>query len=209
MNRIIDFVSGKLTYDEFEIMFSLDDTIWELAQSLLTPEIMNDSSHPFWTRSNRSRLEANNYSVRSACLSFGYDLGGKVIAHSMLGELVSYQYPDVVLREPPEFSTTDLRDKLSMDYLGGEEVDGVIEEVLEKKTEDISVTKFISAAKQELRELFHITPRKYPKWVQEPEWPMGQVSPMMFMRQRKDGELVEFVFQDADTGEERIVTQYY
>ena len=136
-------------------------------------------------------------------------LGGKVIAHSMLGKLVSYQYPDVVLREPPEFSTTGLRDKLSMDYLGGEEVDGVIEEVLEKKTEDISVTKFISAAKQELRELFHITPRKYPKWVQEPEWPMGQVSPMMFMGQRKDGELVEFVFQDADTGEERIVTQYY
>lgn len=127
----------------------------------------------------------------------------------MLGELVSYQYPDVVLREPPEFSTEDLKDKLGMDYLGGPEVDGILEAVLSQKTEDISVTKFISAVKKELREQFHITPRKYPKWIQEPEWPMGKNSPMMYITQQKNGELVEFIFQDVDTKEEKTVKQYY
>lgn len=101
MQRIIDFVSGKLTYEEFEEMFTVDSSIWSVAQALLTPEIMNDNTHPFWTKSNRYRLESNNYSIRLACLAFGFDSAAKVVTHRMLGELVSYQYPDVVLRDPP------------------------------------------------------------------------------------------------------------
>lgn len=209
MNRIIDFVSGKLTYKEFEVLFTTDPSLWDIAQTLLTPEILNDNAHPFWSKSNRSRLESNNNSVQYACLSFGYDAVGKVVTHRMLGELVSYRYPDVVLRDPPEFSGKDLRDKLGMGYLGGAEVDGIIDEVLSQKPEDISVTKFINAAKQELRTRFHLAPRKYPRWIQEPEWPMGKNSPMLYVAQRSNGELVEFIFQDADTEVQRIVKQYY
>lgn len=209
MQRIIDFVSGKLTYAEFESIFTNDPSIWDTAQSLLTPEILNDETHPFWNRSNRSRLESNNYSVQYACLSFGFDAVGRVVTHRMLGELVSYRYPDVVLREPPGFSADDLREKLGMDYLGGPEVDDRIDEILRGRSEDVSVTKFLNTAKQELRTLFHLAPRKYPRWIQEPEWPMGVNSPMIFVSQRKTGELVEFVFQDADTGEQKTVKQFY
>lgn len=209
MQRIIDFVSGNLTYEEFETLFTVDPSIWDVAQSLLTPEIMNDNTHPFWSKSNRSRLESNNYSIQYACLSFGFDSVGKVVTHRMLGELVSYQYPDVILRDPPGFSETDLREKLGMEYLGGTEVDELIQEVLYRKTEGISVAKFINTAKQELRTLFHLAPRKFPRWIQAPEWPMGRKSPMMFVKQQRSGELVEFLFQDVDTKEQRIVKQYY
>lgn len=209
MNRIIDFVSGKLTYEEFETLFTMDPSIWDIAQTLLTPEIMNDSTHPFWSKTNRIRLESNNYSIQYACLSFGYDSVGKVITHRMLGELVSYQYPEVALHEPPEFSEADLRERLGMDYLGGVDVDDLINEILSKHCEGMPVTKFINTAKQELRTLFHLVPRKYPRWVQEPEWPLGQKSPMLYVEQRRSGELVEFVFQDVDTKELRIVKQYY
>lgn len=209
MQRIIDFVSGKLTYEEFEEMFTVDSSIWSVAQTLLTPEIMNDNTHPFWTKSNRYRLESNNFSIRLACLAFGFDSAGKVITHRMLGELVSYQYPDVILRDPPGNSITDLRDKLGMEYLGGTEVDALIQNVLCRKTEKISVAKFINTAKQELRALFHLTPHSYPRWIQEPEWPMGKKSPMMFVKQQRTGELVELLFQDVDTKEQRIVKQYY
>lgn len=209
MNRIIDFVSGKLTYAEFEVLFTADPSLWDIAQTLLTPEILNDNTHPFWSKSNRSRLESNHYSVQYACLSFGYDAVGKVVTHRMLGELVSYHYPDVVPRDPPEFSGKDLRDKLGMAYLGGIEVDGIINEVLAKKQEDTAVAKFINAAKQELRTRFHLGPRKYPHWIQEPEWPMGKHSPMLYVTQRSNGELVEFIFQDIDTEEQRIIKQYY
>lgn len=209
MQRIIDFVSGKLTYAQFETMFTEDPTIWDLAQSLLTPEIMENSDHPFWSRSNRSRLESNNYCVQFACLAFGYDALGQVTTHQMLGELVSYQYPDVVLRDPPALSADDLREKLGMDYLGGTEVDGLIDSLLQGKPDDLSVSKFLTTVKQELRTLFHLTPRKYPRWAQEPEWPMGSKSPMAFVGQQKTGELVEYTFQDADTQQQQIVRQFY
>lgn len=209
MQRIIDFVSGKLTYAQFETMFTEDPTIWDLAQSLLTPEIMENADHPFWSRSNRSRLESNNYIVQYACLAFGYDALGQVTTHRMLGELVSYRYPDVVLRDPPALSADDLREKLGMDYLGGAEVDGLIDELLRGKPDDISVSKFLTTVKQQLRALFHLTPRKYPRWVQEPEWPMGSQSPMAFVSQQKTGELMEYTFQDADTRQQRIVRQFY
>lgn len=209
MQRIVDFVSGKLTYVQFEELFTADPTVWDVAQALLTPEIMNNNNHPFWSKSNRSRLECNNYSVQYACLSFGYDLVGRVITHRLLGELVSYQYPDIVLRDPPDVSTDDLREKIGMDYLGGPEVDSLVNKLVQSKDDTISATKFIQEAKQQLRVLFHLVPRKYPRWVQEPEWPMGKHSPMRYVDQRKIGDLVEYVFQDMDTEETRIVKQYY
>lgn len=209
MQRILDFVSGKLTYSEFEALFTADPSLWDVAQSLLTPEIMNDPHHPFWSRSNRSRLESNNYSVRYACLSFGFDALGKVVTHRMLGELVTYQYPDVVLRDPPECSVQDLRDKLGMDYLGGAEVDALMDDVLRQKPDDMSTSKFVTHAKQTLRALFHLAPRKYPRWAQEPEWPMGTKSPMEFCGQKRDGERVCFLFRDVDTQETRTVEQFY
>ncbi len=209
MQRIIDFVSGKLTYSEFETLFTDDPSIWDIAQSLLTSEIMNDMDHAFWSKSNRSRLESNNYSVQYACLSFGYDVVGRVVTHRMLGELVTYQYPDIVLCEPPEFSVNDLRDKLGMEYLGGTDVDALIDEVLSKKNDSISTSKFVNMAKQELRTLFHLVPRKYPHWIQEPEWPMGEKSPMEFCSQKREGERTCFIFRDVDTQETKVVEQFY
>lgn len=208
MQRIIDFVSGKLTYSEFETLFTDDPTIWDIAQTLLTPEIMNDKDHAFWSKSTRSRLESNNYSVQYACLSFGYDIVSRVITHKMLGELVSYQYPDIVLCEPPEFSVNDLRDKLGMEYLGGAEVDSLIDEILSKRN-GISTGKFVNMAKQELRALFHLIPRKYPRWAQEPEWPMGEKTPMEFCSQTREGECIRFIFRDVDTKETKVIEQFY
>lgn len=209
MQRIVDFVSGKLTYAQFEELFTADPTMWDVAQTLLTPEIMNNNNHPFWSKSNRSRLECNNYSVQYACLSFGYDLVGRVITHRLLGELVSYQYPDIVLRDPPDVSTDDLREKIGMDYLGGPEVDSLVDKLVQSKDDTISATKFIREAKQQLRILFHLVPRKYPRWIQEPDWPMGKHSPMKYVDQKKTGDLVEFFFQDVDTDEMKVIKQYY
>lgn len=209
MQRIRDFVTGKLTYAEFETIFTNDPSIWTVAQSLLTPEIMNDNTHPFWSKTNRNRLESNNYSVQYACLSFGFDSVGRVVTHRMLGELLSYQDTSIVLRDPPEFSEDDLREKIGMEYLGGAEVDNLIDRVLGKKNDDVSVTKFVDWAKKELRTLFHLTPRKYPRWVQEPEWPMGSNSPMTFISQKRKGDMVQFLFKDVDTNETRIVEQLY
>lgn len=207
---ILDFVQGKMTYDEFEAAYSLSPEIWTHIENMLTPEIMNDPSSPFWTRSNRSTLESNGFCVRSAALAFGFDSQfGRVRAHSLISDLVEFTYPDIPRKDPPEHSPESLLEKLGLDYLGGAETDDLIRNTLYQKQDFPSAKERNRALKQELRQLFHIAPRKVPKWAQSPEWPMGEHSPMAFVGQKLDGELVTYIFRDLDTGESRIVEQYY
>jgi len=45
--------------------------------------------------------------------------------------------------------------------------------------------------------------------MQGAEWPMGKNSPMKYIDRKTNGEEVLFRFVDVDTGEERIVSQFY
>lgn len=70
--------------------------------------------------------------------------------------------------------------------------------------------------KEQLRNLFHIEPHKYPRWIQEAEWPMGEDGiPMKFISQKgKKGKFydtmlyTEFLFEDVKTGKQRIIEQF-
>lgn len=95
------------------------------------------------------------------------------------------------------------------DAIGGYEVDAYIDMILQKFPPSMGKTKRIKAAKENLKLAFHIEGGKFPHWAQEADWPMGKNSPMEYLSQRKDGELVELRFRDVDTGEERVVEQFY
>lgn len=210
LKAILDFVQGKMTYDEFEAAFSLSSGIWNRIENMLTPEIRNDPSSPFWTRSNRSTLEANNFCVRSAALSFGFDSQfGRVLAHSLISDLVEFTYPDIRRKHPPEHSPESLLEKLGLDYLGGSETDDLIRSTLYQNQDFPNAKEQNKALKQNLRQLFHIAPRRVPHWAQSPEWPMGETSPMAFVGEMRTGELVQYTFRDVDTGETRIIEQLY
>lgn len=64
-------------------------------------------------------------------------------------------------------------------------------------------------AKQKVKEALHISGRHRPRWIQAPEWPMGTNSPMEFITQKQTGDLVQYTFRDVDTGETRVIEQYY
>lgn len=210
LNIILDFVRGKMTCDEFEAAYSLSPAIWTRIEDMLTPEIRNDPASPFWTRSNRSTLEANNFCVRSAALSFGFDSQfGRVLAHGLISDLVEFTYPGIRRKDPPAHGPEDLLEKLGLDYLGGDETEALIRGILYQDRDFPNSRERNRVLKQELRQLFHITPRKVPHWAQSPEWPMGANSPMAFVGEKHTGELVQYTFRDADTGETRIIEQLY
>ena len=58
--------------------------------------------------------------------------------------------------------------------------------------------------------------RKYPYWVQSPDWPIGTGNkPMRFVKLiRAKGKLYDqlmfttYVFEDVDTGEQRTIDQF-
>ncbi len=95
------------------------------------------------------------------------------------------------------------------DSYGGCEVEAYVDKLLQEFPPTMGKTRRIKAAKEKIREAFHIEGKKYPRWAQDAEWPMGKNSPMEYLSQRRDGELVELRFRDVDTGEVRIVEQFY
>lgn len=195
---ILDYVSGKMTHEEFEAELNINPKLWNEIQSLV-PEDIADPHCPFrqvW--GNMSGFETNNYRVKSMITSFGYNY---TMAHGLIGALVKYHYPDIVCREPIDESPDGLLEKIHMDYIGGEEVDDCLRELMSTYT-----TK--KELKKQLKEHFPCPARKHPDWVQEPEWPAINGIPMKFVSQREDGDKFEYEFQDINSAKKKIVTQY-
>ena len=203
MKAVFDFVQGKLTYDEFETEFLLNPEIWDWIQNLV-PVNIDDIHCDFRSYyANMQGFEANNYRVKSTIMSFGYDtIHGHAISYSLIGALVKYHYPDIICREPPKESISNILEKIGLDYIGGKEVDEFVQNII------ISYRDNVKELKKYLKEKFHVTSRKHPVWVQEPEWPLCNGNPMKFDSQKRDGEKYTYNFSDMSTGEVKIIVQY-
>ena len=94
------------------------------------------------------------------------------------------------------------------EYIGGPEVDASnilldIYNRLPPGTETARKKEF----KSQIKALFRCKGAKRPRWIQEAEWPMGKNSPMVFVSQSHSADVYLYVFEDADTGEKRTITQ--
>lgn len=208
LRYVLDFAAGKYSYGEFQSLFLHNPGIWDKAQELLTQEMIDDPEHPVWDKTLRSRLESNSFSVRAACMAFGYEQFGQQNTWSIISRLVRCHFPDVKVREPMKESGEELLEKLGLDALGGLQVEVLIREILEECRDIRPVKERDRRLKEKLKETFHLKPRKKPVWVQEPDWPMGEYSPMEFISSEEDGCMVRFRFRDVDTEEETVVEQY-
>ena len=209
LKYILDFAAGKYSYAEFEALFNLHPEIWDRVQELLTQEMIGDPAHPVWDWTLRSRLEPNGFAVRAACLAFGYDQFGRSVTWNMISRLVRFHFPDAKIREPVEESGGDLMGKLGLEDLGGPQVDDLIRKIVDEYRDTRPTKERNKLLKQKLKEAFHVKPRKKPYWAQEPEWPMGENSPMEFVSKEQEGDLVRYHFRDVDSGVEKIVEQWY
>lgn len=199
MNKVIsDYASGKMSHEEFEAELYINPELWNDIQSLV-PRDIADVHCPFrqvW--GNIPGFETNNYQVKSTVTSFGYNYS---MAHGLISALVKYQYPDVVCREPIGESPDSLLEKIRMDYIGGDEVDDYLRELMSQYTTPKEL-------KEQLKRCFPCPVRKHPNWVQEPEWPAINGIPMKFVSQKAEGDKFEYEFQDINSEKKKIITQY-
>ena len=204
MKPVFDFVQGKLSYDEFQVEFVLHPEIWAWVQQLV-PKNIADINCPFRALyHNMQGFETNNFNVRATIMTFGYDdIYGRSIAHSLISALVKYHYPEIVSRKPPEQSSDDVLEAIGLDYIGGVEVDDIVKNIIWAYQKDGK-----TAIKRALKDAFHISSRKHPTWVQEPEWPAINGKPMKFISQKNDGDKFMFEFQEPDANQIRIIVQY-
>lgn len=88
---------------------------------------------------------------------------------------------------------------------------GIFDRIIAEAPKDLSKAKRIQWCKNQLKELFRYD-KTYPRWIQDPEWPIVDGKPLVFARQEragKDDERTFYYFYDPETGEQTIVTQSY
>lgn len=219
MQIVLDFVTGKIDCDTFkaewyrnpEIGLWLENLV-DL-QSELKPEWKN-LPYPEFRMAihkcyNGSILQFIKVSETPTAYGHKYPKWVKIGWHfHTIASVVVVAYPEIV---PTTYYDDEQSFYISVlgDYIGGEEVEELIAEVLEQFPSSMPKTKRKKEAKAAVRNLFHVEGSRYPRWAQEPEWPMGEKSPMAFVSQKRDGDLVRFEFKDVDTNEIRVVEQLF
>lgn len=203
MEIVYDFLEGRVTYQTFIDKLYSDESIFNWLQSFVTDEMLMDQSFRC-----QNSLERNNGSVKDA---IGQNLGMGTCTmnaiYQFLYYFLAYALPD------KKINRIDYYSKLSLLYLdvvgecyGGPEVEDLINDIIINLPEELSKTKKIKLAKEKMRELF--PGKKRPFWIEGPEWPVNNGKPMIYISRKVDGDLFQYIFEDPETGERRIVEQY-
>lgn len=182
-----DFVEGKLSYDSFHTQVLSDDM---LAQWI--DEILRGRVHCYTkaTKENHFKSEEVPFSIRYLLEETSWRTPVGSIAYR--NELHATMWYALELKCPemhfvPDKSYNELLD-LSLDvcpeYIDGPEVweSGIIDHIIEECPTEFSKTKKIKWIKSRIKESFYITDRKYPRWIQSPDWPFSDGKPMKFVK---------------------------
>ena len=214
--RIIDFVEGRLSFIEFHSLILTDDAF---------AEWIDQNAPAGWkcytraTQANNYTVEELPYSIRHALQENAWEetegsIGYRLNLYSSMERFLLQKYPDLCIH--PDTTIYELDELVSSacpKYIDGSEVwsSGLIEQVVNECSSDWSKAKKIRYIKSRIIDEFHVQDKKYPKWIQNPEWPFANGRPMKFVKTtvKHKNEWYQHHFVDLETGEERIVDDMY
>ena len=220
---LIDFAEGKISVPDF-IEYSKEhpeilDFLTNIADSKFKTTIVHkEIGDDGWPRYIPEELPFDaKLHIDTELNDTGGVLGKYLNIHGLFSRVLVTAFPDdnIVIDETLHNKFCFMLDACP-EYIGGEEVDNLLMDLLETLPDNLSKTKKVKLYKEQLKSLFHIESNKYPHWIQEAEWPMGEDGiPMKFISQkRRKGKhyetllFTEFLFEDIKTGKQRIVEQF-
>ena len=218
MQIVFDFLSGEISFDDFWTEYEKNPEIAEWIDSLTDfsgdppPKIAKESMLNAIYRA--TAVAHGGHILRMMALSPYPPSPPSTIVrrqcgiYDMIQTAVLTKYPDIK-RTKRYRQDDDYYYKAMGNSIGGSEIMVYAASILDQFPRTMKAADRAKAGKEALWQAFHIKDRKFPRWVQGADWPMGQNSPMEYLGQKRDGELVALRFRDVDTGEERIVEQYY
>lgn len=219
---MVDFIEGRVSPAAFETRLN-DDGFMDWLQGIVPENLLweeaipltPDPSDPYTPRFERRKVP---YDVRRALAFLDGEqgnprrgsLGYRLNLHAEMTRLMRHAFPATPLS--PTNKPAELFD-LAMDgvpeYVGGSEVDalGIIDRIVSEVDESWSRAKKVKYIRERVREIFHLDKGKYPRWIQEPEWPVMNGRPMQYVGTEtvRKGEWLRHRFVDPVTGEERTV----
>lgn len=202
MKIVMDFIDGSISYHEFKRAVLESDKIFDWLQTLLTDEMLNDFDFYCCDFLRRYR-----HSLKDCILSdMGEQIRHMLNTHAFISRYVQYAFPDLSITPTDYYSKLfDLYIKSVPDCYGGPEVDEILSQIVMDAPNELSTTKKVNWIKSKIKELF---PGKRPYWIQSAEWPTYEGKPMIYIERNRNGDLFQYIFEDATSGKQRIVEQF-
>lgn len=214
MQIVLDFVEGKVEYETFKKAWHANPEIGQWLDQLVNlksplPSEWDDIPYSPYRKAIHKHYEGSALAFLKAGENNptkGPKWAEKVGFFDTIAAVIVVAQPNIVPTTLYD-DETDFYINAVGDYFGGDEVEGIIDQTMHKFPASMGKAKRKKEARAAIKALFHVEGSKYPRWVQEPEWPMGKNSPMEYVSQKRYGELVQFVFRDVDTDEIKVVEQ--
>lgn len=212
MKIIKDLLLGKCDPTTFMRNYMDSDELHEFVQNLIPKAAIEDPNHEYWKKCIlRSGLECYNFDVREMLYSH-CGFGERDEEQREIFNTIRALY---VWINPTQKCTKMYDDRINFlielesDCFGGPEVSDIIKTIANEfwQVKPKSIRK--KEAKAQIERIFHIQGKVKPRWVHGPQWPMGKSSPMAFVTQKRAENCVIYEFRDVDTGDTRVVKQYY
>ena len=219
MNPLVEQgLTGNIDMEQFLKKLQDDPELQEYIRRLVPEEAKEDPSHVFWKSVSYPSVKRDHFDYYRFIFRMANSdlwashpdgrIGKYLNIFSLLKKAYLYYYPDIVCTRRYEDVFDVYLDAVG-DCFEGPEVCALVEQIILDAMQLSAKTKRVKQARTVLRDVFHIEGSKRPRWIQGPEWPIGSRSPMQFTGQKKAGETVDYTFQDVDTGDIRIIKQYY
>ena len=208
---IEQFLCGSLDIKLFMKMVREESVLQDTIRTLMPKEAIRNRDYPLWAKVSYDAYEKCNFD----CLEHLYEIcrfddsfGDNLNFFSILKNVYKFVNPKFQFTERYEKEFAFYLDVVQ-DCFDGPEVAEVTRELLRELVDIKPKSKRNAIAKQRIKDIFHVEGNNRPRWIQGPEWPMGQTSPMRFIKRIRSGEEVQFHFIDFATGKKRVVRQFY
>lgn len=212
LQTVVDYVEGRVPFEQFYALILADDgfanwinqhapSVWGCTER---PSEANGHQFTFVPYEVRSKLKNMEWAYPVDSIDYQYEL------ESAMEVLLEDSFPEVVFHADPTLAELfDLKLRACPSYIDGPEVwkSGILDRILRECPEEWSVTRKAKHIRARILEEFHIEGRKYPHWIQNPDWPVHNGKPMKYVSTsvKRRHEWLQHHFVDVDTGEERIV----
>lgn len=216
---VIDYLDGTVSSEAFHSIIKSDPSVLEWLQSIVPqnkksyrntilqdgtlkqeecPFSVSDMINNMWTRIDLVGKLSREYEILCA-----------------IERLMKEAFPDLTLRsENPIKEKWNFLMEACPEYVLSVEVEesGILDRMIDELPKDISRSKRIKLFREQVKVAFGIEGQTYPRWVQDSEWPMSSAGkPMKYVSSHhvRKMDIVEYIFIDIDTGEERVFQQIY
>lgn len=195
INELIEFAEGRMTFKEFQQNYETNKDYSKLLEDVKP----NDD---FQYQKNKSINQCLKFYKWSTAL-------GKSVVHSYIVRYLKYYNFEI---QPTEEYLDKFKfiSEIQPSYVDIEDEE-FLNKIIEETPKEISKTNQKKWLKDRIRSIFRYD-SKPPRWIQDPEWPIVNGTPLVFKgqtKEEKDDERVYYYFYNPDTKEEKVIIQFY